>query len=172
MCTAFILWQQVLVGDQVLRYRRSSVKYGARNNHWSFMHPCSTTPMIEQEIGFVLVISSLAMKSADCGVVWNLMHLLRLDLCQHALLRSTMAGSGPSPLVTNPALQTCTLMYLRTYIQYTYLPLLGWNPSQHAPLCTKYSQQNGLRKGPEVNRVSLTALLTPYLLPHAECCDL
>lgn len=100
---------------------------------------------MEQEIGFVLVISSLCHEV--CCRLQSSMKPHASSMARPLPTRTTSLYYGWQwPKSTSPALQTCTLMYLSTYIQYTHLPLLGSSPSQHAQnIHNKMVYEKGLR---------------------------
>lgn len=127
-----LLWPKGLLSDQVLQYRRFYVKYEARNNQQSFfLSFYRTFPIIEQEIGFALVISSLLSGSAvEYREVWNLMHPLWLDLCQDAVLLSYTRLAVAS--VHLSAVQLYRHIDVSTYTQYPPSPpLVGHEPHTH-----------------------------------------
>ncbi len=145
----------------------SNMKRETTSDHSLFAW--STFLIVEQEVGFVLVISNLPCESAaDCRE-------------PHA--------SFMAPLLPRSAIFFLTLSFMKrwqfpesTCCQYSIADRRS-NISQHlysvctfTPVCMKQPKTKPVmlkkKKGPEVNRVSTTALLTPSPLPHAGCCDL
>lgn len=116
----------------------SNMKKGTTSNH-SF---CSY--IIEQEIWFVLVIGSLPSKSAvDCREVWNLMHPLWLDLCQDPLL---LSYTKLYDMLAVTRVHLSPVQHCRhTLCMYLSTPA-GMKSKPNAHSCTKYTQQNGIKK--------------------------
>lgn len=112
-------------------------------------------PKSEEEIGFVLVIiaflSAVELKKTHGS---SMAQFLQRP-CTFLTLWS--AVSGPSPPVINPALETCSYVSELNSLYACSLLLAQ---------CPHTDTQNGImKKGPEVNRVSLTAPLTPFPAP-------
>lgn len=104
---------------------------------------------------FVLVISSLLYKSAvDYRDIWNLMHPLRLNLCQDPIVLSYIKlykalAVARAHLLSVQHCRHTHLVYLSTYTLYTLSLLLAWSPS-HTHTHTKYTWQNCWVQRPEV----------------------
>lgn len=119
----------------------------------------------EQEMVFVLVITAFpSPSSVDCRGVWKLMHRLWLDVCQDTALlsRTELYEALSVAWVHLSPIQHCrdTPMCLSALLSMHVHSCLRDVHVTHAD-----THRMALWKGPEVNRVSLTAPVNPILAP-------